>query len=138
MATLVSAERLLTFATGWLAVTLLVVGVLIPSAGRLLRRRRPGRSFWRSHYRLGWAAAAVAVLHTVVSITRGGVPLAAEIGLWVASVAALLVGAEIVLGWTLVAARRKRLRRNHLVLTPVIGTLVVLHVILNWQYVVSR
>jgi hypothetical protein len=141
MATLLSAERLLTYVTGWLAVTLLVAGVLIPSGARLLARREPRRPMWRWHYRLGWAAAAVAAVHTVVSITRGAVPLPAEVGLWVASAAAVLVGVEVVLGRTLLAPRvvsRTRLRRDHLVLTPVIGTLVAVHVILNWQYVVSH
>jgi uncharacterized membrane protein len=141
MATLLSVERPLTYVTGWLAVTLLVAGVLAPLLVRLLRRREPRRPAWRWHYRLGWAAAAVAAVHTVVSITRGAVPVPAEIGLWVASAAAVLIGLEVALGRSLLVPRvvsRRRLRRDHLLLTEVIVTLVAVHVILDWQYVISR
>jgi cytochrome b561 len=141
VASLLSVERTLTYVTGWLAVALLVAGVLVPSAVRLAGRREVRRPVWRWHYRLGWAAAAVAAVHAVVSITRGAVPLSAEIGLWMASAAAVLVGLEAALGRTLRTPRvasRRRLRRDHLVLTQVIGPLVALHVILNWHHVVSR
>lgn len=140
MVTLLSVERPLTYATGWLAVALLVAGVLAPVLVRLLRRREPRRPAWRWHYRLGWAAAATAAVHAVVSITRGAVPPAAEIGLWVASSAAVLIGLEVALGRSLLVPRvvsRGRLRRDHLLLTQVIVTLVAVHVILNWQYVAS-
>ena len=77
----------------------------------------------------------------MVSITRGAVPLPAEIGLWVASAAAVLIGLEVALGRSLLVPRvvsRRRLRRDHLLLTEVIVTLVTVHVILDWQYVASR
>jgi MFS family permease len=141
MVTLLSVERPLTYGTGWLAVALLVAGVLGPWLVRLLGRREPRRPAWRWHYRLGWAAAAVAAVHTVVSITRGAAPLPAEVGLWVASAAAVLIGLEVALGRSLLVPRvasRRRLRRDHLLLTEVIVTLVAVHVILDWQYVVPR
>lgn len=101
----------------------------------MLRRRlhRPVRSL-RPHYVLGYAAAGLAIAHSVLSISRRQVPPAAEVGLWLGSVAALVIVVQVVTGRGLrdvAAAARGRLRTIHLVLMGAVLVLVALHVALN-------
>ena len=140
MTALQSGERALTYTTGWLAVTFLVVAVLAPLV-QLVRRPRSRRRVGRWHDRLGWVGAGIAAVHSLASITRGAVPVLAEVGLWVAGVAAVLIGLEVLLGCLLRTPRvssRWRVRRDHVRLAPVVGALVAAHVVLNWHYVVPR
>jgi hypothetical protein len=83
---------------------------------------------------LAYAAGAVGIAHSVLSISRAPRPAAAEAGLWMASLAALLLVVQLVLGSRLrepAVAGRPRLRRAHLWLMVAVLGLVALHVLLD-------
>lgn len=93
----------------------------------LLRRLRP-------HYVLGYAAIALGLAHSVLAITRRPLPPAAEAGLWLGSLAALLLVAQLLLGRGLrepALPGRARARRAHVWLMAAILALVALHAVLD-------
>ncbi|HZU18817.1 MAG TPA: hypothetical protein VFD01_19735 [Candidatus Dormibacteraeota bacterium] len=130
---------LVVYGTGWLATAALACAVPLPLALELLRRlRRPAaRALERRlglHYRLGGAAAALGVLHGLVSITRAPLPAGAEAGLWLACGAAVALAFAAALGAGLRhlgGAERERARRRHLALFATAVVLGGLHVALN-------
>jgi threonine/homoserine/homoserine lactone efflux protein len=89
---------------------------------------RPG-----PHYLLGYAATAIGIGHSFLSLSRASLPAPAVAGLWLASLAALLLVAQALVGRALRAAARKRdrYRRIHLVLTGALLVLIALHAALN-------
>ena len=94
------------------------------------------RRLWRlrPHYVLGYTATAGALTHSVLSITTRPLPPAAQTGLWLASVAAALVVAQVLVGRSLrdpSPAGRARRRAVHLTLLGCILALVGLHAALN-------
>jgi hypothetical protein len=115
-----------------LAAIVIVAAIPIPLVLRR-RLRRPVRSLGL-HYVLGYAAAGLAIAHSILSISRRQVPPAAEVGLWLGSMAALAVVAQVMTGRGLrdvATAARRRLRTIHLVLMGAVLVLVALHVVLN-------
>jgi hypothetical protein len=122
--------------TGWLSAGLIaaaIPGPLLNYVFRRWRRRAPGW-LYRWHYGLGTSAAAVAMVHTVVSLTRTPLPVPAEVGLWLASAAAALVVGEAVLGVTMRGmggAELVRARRYHLAIMAALVVAVGLHAVLN-------
>jgi hypothetical protein len=94
------------------------------------------RRLWRlrPHYVLGYTAAAGALTHSLLSITTRPLPPGAQAGLWLASVAAALVVAQVLVGRTLrdpAPAGRGRRRAVHLTLLGTILVLAGLHAGLN-------
>ncbi|HLH68388.1 MAG TPA: hypothetical protein VKY90_05025 [Candidatus Dormibacteraeota bacterium] len=130
---------LVTYGTGWLAAAALACTVPLPLSLDLLRRlRRPvARVVERRlhlHYRLGGTAAALGVLHGLLSITRARLPIGAEVGLWLACGAAVALVFTAALGTglrTLGGIERERARRRHLALFVAAVVLGGLHVLLN-------
>ncbi len=125
---------LFPYVSGWLAAALLGGA----SALALLRvyRRRTSHSPWRwphAHNRLGAAAAAVGLTHGLLSVTRATLPLPAALGLWIASLAAVVLVWEAVVGLLLTSAAsasRRPLRWRHRWLMGALVVLVSIHVIL--------
>lgn len=127
---------LFTYGSGWLAVVFLAAAIGMAGVTRALRRPHgPATSGWlRSHNALGAAAAALGVVHGLGSVTRAQLPLGAEVGLWVASAAMIMVVWEAVLGLLLIAPgtlQRHRLRQRHLALMLALALMVTVHVVLN-------
>src|SRR5579884_2595342 len=122
-------SHLVAYGTGWLAAPSLALLRRLhrPAARALERRLRP-------HYRLGGTAAALGVLHGLVSITRAPLPAGAEAGLWLACGAAVALVFAAALGAGLRALggiERERARRRHLALFVAAVVLGGLHVLLN-------
>lgn len=126
---------LAVYGTGWLAAALIVAALSGPSINFLLRRRhRPTPAWLNRHYQLGLAATAVAMLHTLISITRSSFPLLAEVGLVMASTAIGLVAMQAVIGAmmrTMQGSELRRARRYHRAIGPALVIAVGLHVVLN-------
>lgn len=148
-------SRLLAIAaSGWLLVALLAVTIVLPY--RLRRRRsqprrppappvrqgspapaRPaglaGRVKLRLHYWLGYAIAALALVHGLASMTRGIAGRAHPAGLKLASVALLVAFCQVGIGLWLrgKSGRRAAVRRIHFWVMAALVALVVLHVALD-------
>lgn len=127
---------LAVYGTGWLAAALIVAALSGPSINFLLRRRHRPTPAWlnRSHSQLGIAATAVAMMHTLISITRSSFPLLAEVGLVMASTAIGLVAMQAVIGATMRTMQGSELgraRRYHRAIGPALVIAVGLHVVLN-------
>lgn len=129
-------RSLLLYGTGWVSAALIATAVPGPLLSRLLRARgrRPPAWLQRWHYGLGTSAAVAAMVHTLVSLTRARLSPSAELGLWLASVAAALVVGEAVLGATMRGtggAQLARARRYHLAIMVFLVLTVTLHALLN-------
>jgi hypothetical protein len=127
-------------ATGWLLVALLAVTIRIPY--RLRRRqgpRRPAAPRWlsgmRFHYWLGYAIAALALVHAMSSMTRGIAGHAHAAGLRLASLAVLAAIFEVGIGLCLrrpgSARQRQAIRRLHFAVMILLTALVSVHVALD-------
>ena len=127
---------LFTYGSGWLVVAFLAAAIAAAGLTHQLRRRhRPAAAGWlRSHNGLGAAAATLGVVHGLGSVTRAQLPLSAEVGLWAAGAAMVLLVWEAVLGLLLSAPgtpHRDRLRRHHLALMVALVVTITVHVLLN-------
>lgn len=128
----------LTGVSGWVLVALLPVTIALPF---LLRRdahrtgdRRPIWQRLRRHYWLGYAIAALTVIHAAVS-TGAGLALRANMtGVYLATGALLLVVTQVFLGLLLrepSLRRRVVVRRRHFWVMMGIVALVLGHIALN-------
>jgi cytochrome b561 len=145
-------SRLLAIAaSGWLLVALLAMTIALPYWARRRRpdpRRSPappvppalpaparsaGRRRLRLHYWLGYAIAALALVHGMASMTRGIAGRAHPLGLWLASLALLVTFCQVGIGLWLrgKSGRRAAIRRVHFWVMAALVALVVLHVALD-------
>ena len=127
---------LFTYGSGWLVAAFLAAAIAAAGLTHVLRRRHgPAAAGWlRSHNGLGAVAATLGVVHGLGSVTRAPLPLGAEVGLWAASAAMVLLVWEAVLGLLLRAPgtpHRDRLRRRHLALMVALVVTVTAHALLN-------
>ncbi|HVR08884.1 MAG TPA: hypothetical protein VMW75_12620 [Thermoanaerobaculia bacterium] len=120
--------------SGWLLVALLAVTIRLPYRPRarpsaaLLRPPRLRLHFW-----LGYAIAALALVHAMAAMTRGIVGRAHPAGLRLASLALLLAFGEVGIGLALRGRIRSRatVRRLHFWVMALLVALVVIHVALD-------
>lgn len=142
-------SRLLAIAaSGWLLVAILAATIALPY--RLRRRGPPPRRSpappaspvpaglarperLRLHYWLGYAIAALALVHGMESMTRGIAGRAHSAGLWLASLALLVAFCQVGIGLWLrgKSVRRAAIRRIHFWVMAALVALVVLHVALD-------
>jgi len=135
---------LLTGVTGWIASGVLFIVVLLPyllrpgrlsralstlpdSAAPYLRRMRP-------HYWLGYAVAAVSMVHAWIPMQAGFARRTNATGLWLATVALLLLFFQAALGLLLqdpATKARKTLRNVHYWTMATVICLLALHLWLN-------
>jgi len=121
-------------ASGWLLVALLAVTIRLPYRPRArpsaahLRPRRLRLHFW-----LGYAIAALALVHAMAAMTRGIAGRAHPAGLRLASLALLLAICEVGIGLALRGRVRGRqtARRLHFWVMALLVALVVIHVALD-------
>ena len=135
-------------ASGWLLVALLASTIALPYR---LRRRRPslmhrppalaeppparpaGRRRLRLHYWLGYAIAALAMVHGMASMTRSIAGRAHPAGLKLASLALLVAFGQVGIGLWLrgKSGGRAAVRRIHFWVMAALVALVALHVALD-------
>jgi len=136
-----------TSASGWIACLLTAVGMLLPY---LLRPTRVGqalgfaptqnapylRRMW-PHYWTGYLALGLSFYHAWVSMAFGRMPRTSLAGLWLATIALLMLFVQLVLGLVLQKARGSRAiaRRLHFWSMVGIVTLVLVHIALNGSFV---
>jgi hypothetical protein len=124
--------------SGWVLVLLLPLAIALPF---LLRRgktgihdQRPLVQRLRSHYRLGYAIAALAVIHAWIATGTGLALRANTTGVYLATGALFLVFAQVFLGLLLREPRLRRrrvLRRRHFWDMAGIVSLALGHIALN-------
>ncbi|MGO8946733.1 MAG: hypothetical protein ACLQUY_03520 [Ktedonobacterales bacterium] len=135
---------LIASASGWSLVVMTAVTISIPF---LLRRQmqgvplrvkfQQGRTFLKRmwpHYWLGYAIAAVTLVHTVVALGSGAAKSVDLLGLFLASAALFLVFFQVLLGLNLRKPgipSRRALRRMHLGLMIAIVVLGLGHILLD-------
>jgi thiosulfate reductase cytochrome b subunit len=131
------SPRLLAIAaSGWLLVVLLAITIRLPY------RRWPTAPPWlplpsgmRLHYWLGYAIAALALVHAMSSMTRGIVGHAHAGGLRLASLALLAAICEVAIGLWLRrpggTRRWQAIRRLHFAVMTLLVTLVAVHIALD-------
>jgi cytochrome b561 len=133
------ARLLAIAASGWLLVALLAVTIRLPYRRRGRRRRNqepaalPRLAGLRWHYWLGYAIAALALVHGMASMTRGIAGRAHPAGLRLASLALLVALCEVAIGLTLRGRVQGRaaLRRLHFWVMAALVVLVAVHVALD-------
>jgi hypothetical protein len=124
--------------SGWVFVLLLPFAIALPF---LLRRGKTGRGDQRplvqrlrAHYWLGYALAALAVLHAWIATGTGLALQANTTGVYLATGALFLVVAQVVLGLLLrepSLRRRTVMRRRHFWVMVGIVSLALGHIALN-------
>lgn len=126
----------ITSATGWLMMVVLFVLIAYPFCLRAgwLGAVQPFLRRMRVHYWMGYTLGAVTLVHLWFSMS-GGVALVVNVlGLYLATVALVLVGAQIWLGRALSwpkLAQRKRVRRWHFWLMLGLVLFILAHVVLD-------
>ncbi|MGD0191460.1 MAG: hypothetical protein ABSD74_12030 [Rhizomicrobium sp.] len=116
-----------TASTGWLAVVLLASGVSIPYLSRRSLRLWP-------HYWLGILIPAGAIWHASIPMSAGHVDGYDQAGLWLATLALVVMFWQVGLGLTLRVTKgpeRCGLRRVHFWTMIGLVVLVVLHIVRN-------
>ena len=123
--------------SGWFGVAFIVAAATVPLVHRALRRRRavPGSRAIGNHVVLGFAASAVALVHTFAVLPALGSPAAIRGGMTAlgpGTAAFFLLFAHIGVGLRLRNPRlreRVRVRRWHVALAVGIATTVAAHVV---------
>jgi hypothetical protein len=131
---------LFTSLSGWIQIPLFTVLVPLPYLlrGNTFRtagvRARPFLARMRPHYWIGFAVAALTLLHAAVPMSSGALRGANLMGLDLASVALLLVFVQVFLGVSLRNPRlpnRRVVRRWHFWVMVGIAVLGLAHIGLN-------
>ncbi len=129
------SDYLRTAFSGWASVLLFGSGLALP----FLLRRTPAartpflRRMW-PHYWLGYLTLLVSFVHAWLAMSRGnmrGVDLA---GVWIATVALLVILWQVAVGFMLsdpAQPQRRTLRRIHFWTMMLVAGLIVAHVVRN-------
>ncbi|HLZ63727.1 MAG TPA: hypothetical protein VKR06_42905 [Ktedonosporobacter sp.] len=126
----------ITSATGWIMMVLLVAVIIYPFLLRsgLLGPVQPFLKRMRLHYWLGYSIAGIMLVHLWIPMSAGLAGRVNAIGLDLATVAMLLVFAQVVLGrnlsWPKLTTRRV-VRRWHFWVMIGIVAFVLGHIALN-------
>jgi uncharacterized membrane protein len=123
-------EYLETALLGWLGLLLVAANVSLPY---LLRRGRDYLKQMWPHYWIGYVLPALALWHAWIPMSKGNLQGMDVTGLWLATVAMLLLAIQATIGLLLrnAAGVRGTLQRAHFWTMAVIGVLIVTHVVLN-------
>lgn len=126
----------ITSSTGWLMMVLLVAIIAYPFLlrGGLLGPVQPFLRRMRLHYWLGYGLGIAMLIHIWFSMSGGVALVANAVGLYLATVAMFLVGAQIMLGrrlsWPKLAQRRY-IRRWHFWVMFALVAFILAHVALD-------
>lgn len=126
----------ITSATGWLLMVLLVATIIYPFLLRsgMLGPVQPFLKRMRLHYWLGYSIAGIVLVHLWIPMSAGLAGRVNAIGLYLASIALLLIFVQVSLGRRLSwpkLARRRVVRRWHFWVMLVVVAFVLGHIALN-------
>ncbi|SRR5258707_6132782 len=126
----------ITSATGWIMMILLVAIIAYPFLLRagILGPIQPFLKRMRVHYWMGYSLGAALLLHIWFSMSGGTALVVNAVGLYLATVAMFLVGAQIWLGRNLsepTFRQRRPVRRWHFWFMVGLVAFILAHVALN-------
>lgn len=126
----------ITSATGWLMIVLLAVLIAFPFLLRagLLGTIQPFLVRMRPHYWMGYTLGGALLIHLWFSMSGGLALIVNAVGLYLATIALVLVGAQIWLGRKLSWPRlvqRRQIRRWHFWVMIGLVILILAHVALD-------
>lgn len=131
-------ETVITSVSGWVVALLLPAATALPfllrRGGQAIAGGAPIGRRWRRHFWLGYAIAALALIHAAYSTGTGLALRAAMSGIYLATGALLLVFAQVFVGLLLrepSLRNRPALRRRHFWGMAAIVVLVLGHIALN-------
>lgn len=121
--------------SGWAAAMIFASGLAMPY---LMRRIAGGRTpFLRRmwpHYWLGYLAFVVSFIHSWITMSSGNLKGMSMPGLWLATVALLVMLWQIAVGLLLrnpTQSNRRALRRTHFWTMASVTGLILAHIVLN-------
>lgn len=129
-------DFVITSATGWLMMVLLIVLIAYPFLLRagLLGPIQPFLVRMRLHHWLGYILGGAVLIHLWFSMSGGAALVVNAIGLYLATVAMFLIGTQIWLGrklsWPKLAQRRQ-VRRWHFWVMVSLVAFILAHVALD-------
>jgi hypothetical protein len=120
--------------SGWIAAIAFVAAALLAIALREFRFAAvPGFGTMRAHYALGFAVPAIAFIHAWIPMATGRAGSFGRIGLWIATLALLLLFVQMTLGMSLRSSSSGGggLRRIHIGMMVVMAALIATHITLD-------
>jgi hypothetical protein len=129
-------DFMITSATGWLMMVLLVTISVYPFVLRagLLGPIQPFLVRMRPHYWMGYSLGISLLIHLWFSMSSGSALVVNAVGLYLATIAMVLAGAQIWLGRTLIwpqLAQRRQMRRWHFWVMIGLVFFSLVHVVLD-------
>lgn len=129
-------DLVITSATGWLMIVLLIVLIVFPFLLRagLLGPIQPFLVRLRPHYWMGYTLGGTLLIHLWFSMSGGLALVVNAVGLYLATIALILVGAQIWLGRKLSGpklVRRRQVRRWHFRVMIGLVVFILAHVTLD-------
>ncbi len=128
-------EYLQNALTGWTGVMLFGSGLAMPYLlRRMPKARLPYLQRMWPHYRLGYLAFFVSFAHAWFAMRGGNMRGINSPGVWIATIALLVILWQIVVGLMLknpTQSSRRALRRLHFWTMALVAGLIVLHIALN-------
>ena len=129
-------DLVITSATGWLMMVLLIALIAYPFLLRagILGPVQPFLSRMRLHYWMGYTLGGALLIHLWFSMSGGTALMVNAVGLYLATVAMFLVGAQIWLGRTLSwpkLGQRRQVRRWHFWVMVGLVAFILAHVALD-------
>ena len=126
----------ITSATGWFMMVLLVAIIAYPFLLRagFLGSIQPFLSRMRLHYWMGYTLGIALLIHLWFSMSGGAALIVNALGLYLATVAMILVGIQVWLGRSLSwpkLAQRRQVRRWHFWLMVSLVAFILAHVVLD-------
>jgi hypothetical protein len=120
--------------SGWIAAIAFVAAALLAIALRELRFTAiPGLGTMRTHYALGFAVPAIAFIHAWIPMATGRAGGFERVGLWIATLALLLLFVQMTLGMSLRSSSSgaRGLRRVHIGMMIGVAALIATHITLD-------
>jgi hypothetical protein len=120
--------------SGWMAAIAFVAAALLAITLREFRFAAiPGFGTMRTHYALGFGVPAIAFIHAWIPMATGRAGSFERIGLWIATLALLLLFVQMMLGMSLRSSSSGGggLRRIHIGMMVVLAALILTHITLD-------
>jgi cytochrome bd-type quinol oxidase subunit 2 len=128
-------DYLRTALSGWAAFLLFVAGLLLPYLIRRTRSRdKPILKRLWPHYWIGYALPAVAFVHAWLPMRTGNMKGVNMTGLWLATIALVLIAFQVVIGLQLrnpTQSGRRQLRATHFWTMALLAGLIIVHIAIN-------
>jgi len=135
-------DVVITSASGWLMMVLLIALIAYPFLLRagLLGPVQPFLARMGLHYWMGYTLGGAALVHLWFSMSGGAALVVNAVGLYLATIAMLLIGAQLWLGRKLSRpqfAQRRQVRRWHFWVMVGLVAFILAHVVLDSAFMAS-